>query len=242
MSVKSRIGALVIPRLPVNRRTFDILRFESNCLWHALKNALNPFYHARVAHINAGPGWGLNVGSGGRGRADGRWVNVDARKHRDVGFALDIRRRLPFRTDLFRRVFAEHVIEHIDFRQDAPKAFAEFYRVLAPGGVLRVIVPDAERFLEAYVSRDPAKWRALGWDTRALPKDIYTPMHLVNHVFQQSGEHLFGYDFETLKFALERAGFRQVRRQAYRVSGDPELALDQPAYEKNSLFVEARKC
>lgn len=241
MTIKSKIGAFVIPRLPVNRRAFDILRFESNCFWHRLGNALNPFYHRRVAAMNRGSGLGLNVGSGGRGSAGGRWVNVDARKYGDAGFALDIRRKLPFKDGLFKRIFAEHVFEHLDFREDIPRVLAEFHRVLSPGGTVRIVVPDAGRFLEAYVSGDREKWRALGWDPRALPKDIYTPMHVINHVFHQSGEHLFGYDFETLEFVLRRAGFDPVRRQAYRKSDDAELPLDQPVHEKYSLYVEAKK-
>ena len=66
-------------------------------------------------------------------------------------------------------------------------------------------------------------------------------MHGLNHQFHQEGEHLFGYDFETLSFALKKAGFSSVKRQAFKVSVDPDLAIDLPIHESYSLYVEAIK-
>jgi predicted SAM-dependent methyltransferase len=113
--------------------------------------------------------------------------------------------------------------------------------VLKPGGVARIVVPDLELYIAAYMSRDPAKWAALGWDMQALPHDIYTPMHVLNHTFHQEGEHLFGYDFETLEFVLRRAGFSQVHRAAFGQSLDPQLAIDQHNHAIYSLYVDAVK-
>jgi predicted SAM-dependent methyltransferase len=129
----------------------------------------------------------------------------------------------------------------MDFRSDIPVVFSDWYRVLRAGGIARIIVPDARRFLEAYLSGNPELWRNLGWDINALPHDIYTPMHVINHIFHQSGEHLFAYDFETLAWALHRAGFAKVQQMSFRKSRDPELAIDQPNHAPYSLYVEAAK-
>jgi predicted SAM-dependent methyltransferase len=154
---------------------------------------------------------------------------------------LDIRRRLPFSDGSVRRIFIEHVLEHVDFRSDAPSMLRDYHRLLAPGGVLRIIVPDTKRFVEAYVSGDRAAWRELGWDIDRLPDDLVTPMHVVNHIFHQSGEHLFGYDFDTLKILLQMAGFRRIERRSFRRSLDPDLAIDQDNHAPYSLYVEAER-
>jgi predicted SAM-dependent methyltransferase len=136
---------------------------------------------------------------------------------------------------------AEHVIEHLDFASDALNLAREVRRVLEPGGTFRVVVPDCERFLHAYVSGSADEWAALGWDLGDMPDDIYTPMHIIDHTFHQEGEHLFGYDFDTLRFLLEKAGFSKVERRHFRESHDSDLAIDQDVHRPYSLYVEAVK-
>ena len=40
--------------------------------------------------------------------------------------------------------------EHIEPREELPRFLGDCHRALEPGGVLRIIVPDAERYLQAY--------------------------------------------------------------------------------------------
>jgi predicted SAM-dependent methyltransferase len=238
-TLMSRIRGVVIPMLPVNRKTFNRLRHEFRALQTRLLNVVNPIYHVRVHRLCRQRGISLNIGSGGRGLSD--WVNIELTRHRDTTLRLDIRRRLPLASDSVRRILIEHVLEHMDFQSDVPRLLREFHRVLQPNGILRIIVPDAERFLMAYASHDPAAWRELGWDVTRLPHDIFTPMHVINHIFHQGGEHLFAYDFETLQFALQQAGFEKIIRMAFRQSCDPILAIDQEVHAPYSLYVEALK-
>lgn len=236
-TLKSRIGSVLIPFLPVNRRTFDILRHELRAMRTRAFNAVNPAFHWRVHDLRRREGLSLNIGSGGRGLRD--WVNIELTRHRDTTVRLDVRRRLPFSDGSVRRILIEHVLEHVDFVSDAPAMLRDYHRLLEPGGVVRIIVPDAKRFAVAYVSGDVAAWRELGWDLARLPSDLVTPMHIVNHVFHQGGEHLFGYDFETLKVLLLAAGFERIERSSFRRSVDPELAIDQECHAPYSLYVEA---
>ena len=104
-----------------------------------------------------------------------------------------------------------------------------------------MVVPDTAAFLRAYVSGRAENWRELDWDIEHLPDDIYTPMDVLNHIFHQGGEHLYGYDFETLEWALRRAGFESVERMSFGKSIDPELAIDQANHAPYSLYVDAVK-
>jgi predicted SAM-dependent methyltransferase len=228
----------VVRSTGLDARTLLLLRLA----WHGYKaRALAtcvPSLRRRRAGWRTARRLSVNLGSGGQGRPD--WVNLDVHWHRaDGGYPWDLRRPLPFADGQVARLFAEHVVEHLDFRDDVPRLFGECLRVLEPGGRLRVVVPDGRRWLEAYVADTPEAWRDLG--QAALPPDMPTRMALVNHVFHQGGEHRFAYDFETLAWAIRRTGFSDVRQMRFGVSADPELALDQPHHAPYSLYAEATK-
>lgn len=78
----------------------------------------------------------VNVGCG-LNQLDG-WENFDA--------DLDITNPLPFGENSIHFILAEHVVEHVQYRQ-AVMFLTECYRVLAPAGVARIIVPSIERVL-----------------------------------------------------------------------------------------------
>ena len=58
-----------------------------------------------------------------------------------VGDAIDLSR---FADGSFAEVYASHVLEHFDYNGPLLKALKEWRRVLVPGGVLRVSVPDLD--------------------------------------------------------------------------------------------------
>lgn len=76
----------------------------------------------------------LHFGCGGR-NLEG-WENYD--------IEVDIRKRLPFSDGCASRIFAEHVLEHVTHRE-AWSFLEECFRVLAPGGVARIAIPDVDR-------------------------------------------------------------------------------------------------
>ena len=89
----------------------------------------------------------LNLGCGSRSRAG--WTNVDVVAGPDV-LAHDLRDPLPFPDGAFDLVYHSHVLEH--FRPaDVPAFLSECRRVLRPGGLLRVVVPDLEGIARGYL-------------------------------------------------------------------------------------------
>jgi SAM-dependent methyltransferase len=170
LTTKSKIGAYIRPLLPVNRRCFDILRHEMRAWQTWTANFLNPAFRTKVERLRASRGLSVNVGSGGRGLPG--WVNIELIRMRNTTFCFDIRRPLPLADASVVRMLAEHVVEHIDFRSNIPAVFQDWHRILQPGGILRIIVPDARRFLQAYVAGEQCKWQELGWDIDKLPSDI----------------------------------------------------------------------
>src|SRR4051794_13114347 len=91
----------------------------------------------------------LNLGCGSRYRPG--WTNVDRVSGGGEVLAHDLTRPLPFDTNSFDVVYHSHVLEH--FLVDAGQEFLrECVRVLRPGGVLRVAVPNLEAIAREYLS------------------------------------------------------------------------------------------
>src|SRR6478609_4023952 len=79
----------------------------------------------------------LNLGCGDKFHAD--WTNVDIAPHDPRVLTHDLRLPLPFEDESFEAVYHSHVLEHIP-RAEARRFIGECWRVLVPGGVLRVVV------------------------------------------------------------------------------------------------------
>ena len=186
----------------------------------------------------------VNIGSGDAGKIG--WVNIDAFKAKSVNCVYDARKRLPFSDNSVKCLFSEHFVEHLDYNEEVPYFITECYRVLKKGGVIRIIVPDAEKYIKAYTKGgwdELVEMKRLG-DQRTDPCYGFkykTRMELINFVFRQWSEHRFAYDFETLEFVLKEGGFTEVKRQEVGKSFMPELLLDKAYRAPESLYIEAIK-
>jgi len=202
------------------------------------------FAHTPARKFRGATDLKLNLGSGSRGH-DG-WVNLDFLPMKSVNCVWDCRRSLPFDDGSVRFIFSEHVFEHLDYTEEIPAVLSECLRVLQPGGILRIVVPDAGRYLRAYC--EPG-WDALTQlrDLRADHFDRYTicaygtKMELINEVFRQAYTHKFAYDHETLERVLLHSGFARTERSRFGVSLDPELAIDFADRAHESLYIEGVK-
>lgn len=61
----------------------------------------------------------------------------------------DLRIGLPFPDESLDFIYAEHVLEHFDYR-DLFHLLQHCLRVLRLGGTMSIVVPDAELYLKAY--------------------------------------------------------------------------------------------
>lgn len=152
------------------------------------------------------------------------WVNCDFCRNRfsrpDLCF--DLCKRFPFADASAAIVHSEHVLEHIAYPGDAMHVLAESMRVLEPGGVFSVGVPDPGWVLPAYVNGGECGYFEWFHGASGAPAPLRTRMEAVNYLFHQGGEHRFIYDEETLAALLRHAGFANVRRRAFDPSHDTE--------------------
>jgi SAM-dependent methyltransferase len=174
----------------------------------------------------------LNIGCGKFPRPG--WINLDNKVRPGVDCVADLGADLPFPDGAVDYAVAIHVLPHLPLDALAP-ALARVRRVLKPGGVLRLALPDLEKAIDAYRRGDAAyfavpdaRWRSLGAKLVAQivwHNDLVTP-----------------FTFDLAAEALEKAGFAAAARCEFRQTRSrfPDIvALDNR--ERESFFVEATK-
>lgn len=238
MTLKQRIGKWLFAHMPITRFLFDQLRFEANALIVRFLNRFSPRQRARLRQIRKADQVRVNVACGPHILPG--FINLDLLATTPDVVRWDCRRSLPLRNDAAVGIRAEQFIEHLEIREELPSFLADCLRVLKPGGVLRVIVPDARRYIEAYLRPDLRGFTELKFQL-PFPEDIPKRMDVLSHVFHQEHEHRCGYDLENLTHRLETAGFTTVAQRAFGQSADPALACDREVHAPYSLYVEAIK-
>ncbi len=146
----------------------------------------------------------LNLGSS---RPTGRyrkpiWVNCDINPQGRPtvlgdGFCL------PFKDGTFEEINSVHVLEHLQ-RDEWPLMLCEMYRVLEPGGLIYVEVPDFPAQCRIYLDKIAS--------TRANAPQV---VHFIRTAIWGKTEtlgmgHKFGFDQALLKRAMVKTGFDQV--------------------------------
>ena len=91
----------------------------------------------------------LNLGCGTRFHSE--WTNVDFVTSGAGVLSCDLRAGVPFEDGTFDVVYHSHLLEHFP-KSDGANLLKECYRVLKPGGVHRVAVPDLEGIARAYLN------------------------------------------------------------------------------------------
>ena len=175
----------------------------------------------------------------------------------------DLSRGIPAADNSIEAVYHSHMLEHLD-RDVAVNFMQEVARVLRPGGIHRIAVPDLDSsvrrciehldsddrselhdpyigaLLEQSVRREAAGTSAQSRWRRVLE-------NLVLGDARKRGEtHQWMYDSKSLSELLSRTGFTNVRRYRFGESGIPNwtdygLEFDESGgeYKPHSLYLEA---
>jgi predicted SAM-dependent methyltransferase len=179
----------------------------------------------------------LNIGCGPN--LDDKYLNLDYQWRPKLDLCWDITKGIPLSDNSIQGIYTEHCLEHITFEscQDAINAF---YRILKPSGSVRIIVPDAELYINLYVESKCGKTVNFPYTTEQDIESGYTPLMAVNRVFRNHG-HLFAYDHDTLSMMLMKAGFINITKEVYMEGRCKELLLDSESRKIESLYIEAEK-
>jgi SAM-dependent methyltransferase len=136
---------------------------------------------------------------------------------------LDVSRRFPWPDATAEAAYCSHLLEHL-YREDARNCMAEVFRVLQPGGIFRIAVPDLDALVRAY---DPSK-----------PEAFLDPIFEIRQS-RDKNRHHWHYNETSLRALLLEIGFSSVVRFQYREGRCPDVGVLDTRPE--SLFVEATK-
>jgi len=199
------------------------------------------------------------------------WVNFDAspalrlRRFPAVGRLLgnapprfpdgvrygDILNGLPIADGAADGVYASHVLEHFSLA-DCATALRNTFRLLRPGGVFRLVIPDLEgrarKYLERLAGGDA---QANSWFMRNAGLGVENRdrgLAALARAVLGNTAHLWMWDEGSMAAALRQAGFVDVRRcrfndcedPAFRLVEDPARFCD-PAAELVECAMEGRR-
>lgn len=165
----------------------------------------------------------------------------------------DVTKGLPYPSESVAVIYSSHMLEHLP-RRDVERFLREAYRVLVPGGVLRLALPDLERKARAYLGF--IEQVRQGCHTARVPADEFVrstllgleeswslrnPISLVRFLLARE-RHCWMWDAPSLMILLRQIGFSEVRETGFRESWIDEVhLLDLESRRDESFYVEARK-
>lgn len=136
----------------------------------------------------------------------------------------DIIKGLPVAADSCRGVYCSHVLEHLalaDFRT----ALRQTYRILCPGGVFRLVVPDLAWAIQEYV-QDTSPQAAYNFMQATSLGQEQRPKGVAGLVRGWLGHsvHRWMWDYKALAQELGLANFVAIRRAHFGDADDPKFA------------------
>lgn len=167
----------------------------------------------------------------------------------------DLTKPLPFETNGVSAIYGSHVLEHL-YHADARKLLAECKRVLRPGGVIRLVVPDLHSMVVEYVenknrnstSGDDRLSAAdhlnerLGYRSPAPPNGNF--LLRFYSTWKDFHSHKWMYDAASLAHYLSLSGFEDVAAKEFCESDIPgieEVEKEDRVLNGAGICVEAKK-
>lgn len=152
-----------------------------------------------VANSERGQAW-LHLACGKRPFQD--WINIDIMPFSPgTDILLDLRRPIPLPDNVIDLMYSEDFIEHLD-RLEGSRLLNECYRILRPGGIMRLLTPNLRTLAKQYVDRSS---NLLEWYSHRYGTTYFA--EILNHGMRSWG-HQFIYDDDMLAQELRIVGFK----------------------------------
>ncbi len=185
------------------------------------------------------------------------WLNTDLNYSEELNIAfLDAGKTFPFNNETFVYVYSEHIFEYLTL-EESLNMLNESYRVLKPGGYIRIATPDLDFLIKLYLYKTlPVHQNYVKWSSgmfynsanRLTNDPKLLTVYVINNFFKDWGHQVI-HNFDTIKDLLLKAGFRNITKEKMGKSNIPELVdmekhgkVIPPEFnELESLIVQAVK-
>lgn len=179
---------------------------------------------------------------GEKSRRDlGRWASLDIRPGAEYVINLNEFKRFPVKHVC--AYYTSHTLEHLP-PEGVKKVLNECYRTLMRGKKIRVVVPDIRVGVEWFI-KEPSLLRG-----KHLPyKPVNYPDTVLGYLLAwfytpdkgETNGHKMVFDWETLVYYLEDAGFRDIVKMKYNECSEVFFGKDIGRYKDFSIYAEAVK-
>lgn len=168
------------------------------------------------------------------------WINTDivplqefASRNQYKFFQHDIRNKFPFENNTVDFIISSHVLEHIT--ESEGKAFlTELYRIMKPGAVARIAVPDAETLIGLYSKKQLSMFDEIN---NGCQYAQFESAKFWSLLFEG---HKIAYDFDGLKTLASSVGFH-VEKKKFNEGTEQIIKETMDFLPDLSLYVELTK-
>ncbi len=146
----------------------------------------------------------------------------------------DVKKGLPVADQSIRYIYSSHTFEHFTW-DDSFLVAQDCFRVLQPGGVIRIVVPDLGLIVREYL-QDP--------DPRASHEFLrrLSLSHTVHDLIHPGSNHSQMFDERSLVHLLRQAAFPKIEVSRFMESRIPDIGkIELAVRRRESLYVEAVK-
>ena len=113
-----------------------------------------------------------------------------------------MRNGIPFPKESISKLYSSHFFEHLTY-QEGQIFFDECLRVLIPGGVFSICVPNARLYIDSYLNSDNPELDRNHFFGYKPAYNNTTRIDYINYVAYMDGQHKYMFDQENLLHILQ---------------------------------------
>ena len=171
------------------------------------------------------------------------YINIDLDLRSDLKLDLE-KKLLPFQNNSIDRVVMMSAINYFKYDR-ASIIIDDIYRILKPGGIIRVGVQDLELISKKYLDKD---YKFFFQTNKNFTQRFHgeTLGDKINYFFYRGGSgirskhHKYMWDFNSLKFLFHKSGFEKIENKKFLDSNIPNIDKIDNRPEM-FFYLEARK-
>jgi len=134
------------------------------------------------------------------------WENLDIAPTMKEIKKWDVTKGLPYSDNSIDAIYSCHTFEHFT-KTEAQFVISECFRVLQPGGQIKIVVPDIDDIVEIYYN-----FEKLG-NMFKIGRKFNTREEYIIFSLTQNGQHKYMYSERSLRKLLFDAGIKEIAKE-----------------------------